>query len=184
VRAKQRWIWLKSIRLLKHHHHLLLLLHHHLAGVCPCKKIQRLKRLSRSSAIRVVMMEKLWYLRFCVSPALLVLSSVVCNQIVDYFIVLVMQNQDWLTSQAPCNNSVIQMENLSRSSENDGMVTRLSYSVSLLSARNLPRRCTEEVEGSLSGARLYDKNYHQTKEVFVSFQMRAWITSSMWRRRS
>jgi hypothetical protein len=86
VRAKQRWIWLKSIRLLKH---LLLLLlhHHHLAGVSPCKKIQRLKRLCRSSAIRAVMMEKLWYLRFCVSPALLVLSSVVCNQNVDYFIV-------------------------------------------------------------------------------------------------
>jgi hypothetical protein len=58
VRAKQRWIWLKSIRLLKH---LLLLLlhHHHLAGVSPCKKIQRLKRLCRSSAIRAVMMEKL-----------------------------------------------------------------------------------------------------------------------------
>jgi hypothetical protein len=71
------------------------------------------------------------------------------------------------------------MENLSRSSENDGMFTRLSYSVSLLSARNLQRRCTEEVGDSLSGARLYNTNYHQTKEVFVSFQMRAWITSSM-----
>jgi uncharacterized protein YpbB len=38
-----------------------LLLHrHHLAGLCPRKKIQRLKRLCRSSAIRVVIM------RFCV----------------------------------------------------------------------------------------------------------------------
>ncbi len=37
-----------------------LLLHrHHLAGLCPRKKIQRLKRLCRSSAIRVVIMEKL-----------------------------------------------------------------------------------------------------------------------------
>jgi len=81
VRPKQRWIWLKSIRLLKH---LLFLLlhHHHLAGLCPRKKIQRLKRLCRSFAIRVVIMEKLWYLRFCVSPALLVLSSVVYNQII------------------------------------------------------------------------------------------------------
>ncbi len=81
VRPKQRWIWLKSIRLLKHL--LFLLLHsHHLAGLCPLKKIQRLKRLCRSSVIRVVIMEKLWYLRFCVSPALMVLSSVVCNQII------------------------------------------------------------------------------------------------------
>jgi len=67
VRPKQRWIWLKSIRLLKHLLFLLFLLHHHhhLAGLCPRKKIQRLKRLCRSSAIRVVIMEKLWYLRFC-----------------------------------------------------------------------------------------------------------------------
>jgi hypothetical protein len=37
-----------------------LLLHrHHLAGLCPRKKIQRLKRLCKSSAIRVVIMEKL-----------------------------------------------------------------------------------------------------------------------------
>ncbi len=81
VRPKQRWIWLKSIRLLKH---LLFLLlhHHHFAGLCLRKKIQRLKRLCKNSAIRVVIMEKLWYLRFCVSPALLVLSSMVCNQII------------------------------------------------------------------------------------------------------
>jgi len=49
-----------------HRQHSYLIHRHHLAGLCPRKKIQRLKRLCRSSAIRVVIMEKLWYLQeFC-----------------------------------------------------------------------------------------------------------------------